>query len=275
MIITIRNQFKQSTVRYVAILIVVALSVGMVSIPSLLRQSSDSWVMQVNGEKVSYREFAQEVAEQSEILAQIRAQYGQYADLLMQAMNWPTDPKALASEILVKTALLNQFVDDLGIHVHSQYISESINNAQFARQHLQKLVPQFLFDAPGVLNSEKLKMFLQHKGMSIRDFEHKIEQSLAQLQAMQCVASTCYVPLFDIEQEFIAQSLGKEFSYLAFSLDSFIAAEKKKASVMKTLLIFTTKKIVNAVDIGCQKNVMALYGNLMLKVIMHQFLKSR
>jgi hypothetical protein len=209
-------------------MIVVALSVGMVSIPSLLRQAGDAWAVQVNGKKVSYREFAQEVAEQSEFLAQIRAQYGQYADLLMQAMNWPTDPKALAFDVLVKIALLNQFVDALGIHIHSQYIAESINDAQFARQHLQRILPQFLFDTTGGINAEKLKMFLHHKGMSIRDFEHKIEQSIAQLQAMQFVASTCYVPLFDIEQEFVAQNLGKDFSYLMFSLDSFLAIEKKK-----------------------------------------------
>ncbi|HEX4069187.1 MAG TPA: SurA N-terminal domain-containing protein [Candidatus Babeliales bacterium] len=228
MIMTIRNQFKQSTVRYIAIMIVVALSVGMVSIPSLLRQAGDAWAVQVNGKKVSYREFAQEVAEQSEFLAQIRAQYGQYADLLMQAMNWPTDPKALAFDVLVKIALLNQFVDAIGIHIHSQYIAESINDAQFARQHLQRILPQFLFDTTGGINAEKLKMFLHHKGMSIRDFEHKIEQSIAQLQAMQFVASTCYVPLFDIEQEFVAQNLGKDFSYLMFSLDSFLAIEKKK-----------------------------------------------
>jgi hypothetical protein len=243
MIITIRNQFKQSTVRYIAILIVVALSVGMVSIPSLLRQEGTStWAMQVNGEKVSYRDFAQEVAEQSEFLAQIRAQYGQYADLLMQAMNWPTDPKALASEVLIKIALLNQLVDALGIHVHSQYIAESINNAQFARQHLQRIVPQFLFDSTGVLNSEKLKMFLHHKGMSIKEFEHKIEQSLSQLQAMQFIGSTCYVPSFDIEQEFIAQKLGKEFSYLTFSLDSFIAVEKKKTVSDEDALAFYNKE---------------------------------
>ena len=198
--------------------------------------------MQVNGEKVSYHEFAQELAEQSEFLAQIRAQYGQYADLLMQAMNWPTDPKALAFEVLVKVALLNQFVDALGIHVHSQYIAESINNAQFARQHLQRILPPFLFDATGVLNSEKLKMFLHHKGMSIRDFEHKIEQSLAQLQAMQFIASTCYVPEFDIEQEFIAQNLSKKFSYLAFSFDSFLAAEKKKSISDEDALNFYNKE---------------------------------
>jgi hypothetical protein len=243
MIITIRNQFKQSTVRYIAILIVVALSAGMVSIPSLLRhEGSSSWAMQVNGEKISYRDFSQELAEQSEFLAQIRAQYGQYADLLMQAMNWPTDPKKMASEVLIKMALLNQLVDALGIHVHSQYIAESINNSQFARHHLQRVVPQFLFDATGALNSEKLKMFLHHKGISMREFEHKIEQSLAQLQVMQFIGSTCYVPLFDIEQEFIAQNLGKEFSYLTFSLDSFVAAEKKKTISDEDALDFYNKE---------------------------------
>ena len=243
MIISIRNQFKQSTVRYIAILIVVALSVGMVSIPSLLKQVGDAaWAIQVNDEKISYREFAQEVAEQSEFLAQIRAQYGQYADFLMQAMNWPTDPKALASEVLIKMALMNQLVRDLGIYIHSEYISESINDAQFARQHLQRILPQFLFDTTGALNSEKLKMFLHHKGMSMREFEHKIEQSLTQLQAMQFIASTCYVPEFDIEQEFVGQTLGKEFSYITFNMDSFLAIEKKKSISDEDALDFYNKE---------------------------------
>ncbi len=244
MIITIRNQFKQSTFRYIAIFIVLVMALGMVSIPSLLRHEGgiSTWAMKVNREKVSYKEFAQEIAEQSEFIAQIRAQYGQYADLLMQAMNWPTDPKALAFEVLVKTSLLRQFVESLGIEIHSDYIAESINDAQFARRHLQRILPPFLFDVSGALDSEKLKMFLKHKGMSIRDFESKVEQSLAQLQAMQFIASSCYVPLFDIEQTFIAQNLGKEFSYLAFSLDSFLAAEKKKGVSDEDALAFYTKE---------------------------------
>jgi SurA N-terminal domain len=244
MIITIRNQFKQSTVRYAAIFIVVALSLGMVSIPSLLRNASGdaAWVCKVNNEKISYRDFVQEVSEQSEFLAQIRAQYGQYADMLMQAMNWPTDPKALAFEVLIKTALMNQLVDTLGIRIHADYIAESINNAQFARKHLQRVLPAFLFDTTGTLSSEKLTMFLHHKGMSIRDFEQKIEQSIAQLQAMQFVSSTCYVPSFELEQEFIAQSLGKAFSYLTFSLDSFLASEKRKGMSDEDALAFYTQE---------------------------------
>ena len=227
MIITLRNQIKHSAFRYVSFFIFVVLGAGMISVPSLMREEKGTWVAKVNGEQVSYKDFAQEVAEQSEFLAQVRAQYGQYADLLFQAMGWPTDPQALAFEVLIKTALMNQLVRDLGVKVDAQYIADSINDAQFARQHLQRIVPAFAFDQAGGLDTEKLSMYLKHKGISIKDFENKVEQSLAQLQALQFIAASCYVPLFDLEQEFIAQKLGKQFSYLTFSYDSFLAAEKK------------------------------------------------
>jgi len=207
------------------------LGAGMISIPSLLRQegASASWALKVNGEEVSYQDFSREIAEQSEYLAQIRAQYGQYADLLMQAMGLSTDPKALAFDVLVKTTLLNQFARELGVAVHGDYIAESINDAQFARRHLQRVLPPFVFDQTGMLHPERLNMFLKHRGISVKEFEGKIEQSLTQLQAMQFAALSTYVPSFDIEQEFIVNNLDKQFSYLTFSFDDFLAAEKRNA----------------------------------------------
>ncbi|HLC06759.1 MAG TPA: SurA N-terminal domain-containing protein [Candidatus Babeliales bacterium] len=244
MIITIRNQIKHSTFRYVAFFIVVVLGAGMISIPSLMRQerAGASWALQVNGEKVSYQEFAREIAEQSEFLAQVRAQYGQYADLLFQAMGWPSDPKSLAFDVLVKTTLMGQLVKELGISVHADYIAESINDAQFARRHLQRVLPPFIFEQTGALNPDKLKMFLQHKGISIKEFENKIEQSLAQLQAMQFVALSAYIPSFDIKQEFIVNNLGKQFSYLTFSFDSFLSAEKRNAISDEDARVFYDKE---------------------------------
>jgi SurA N-terminal domain len=229
MIITIRNQIKHSSFRYVSFFIFVVLGAGMISIPALMRDESAgaSWAIKVNGEKVSYKDFAQQVAEQSEFLAQVRAQYGQYADLLFQAMGWPSDPQALAFEILIKMTLLDQLVSKMGIHIHQDYITESINNAQFAQEHLQRLLPSFLFTQQGTLDTEKLKIYLSYRGVSIKEFERKIEQNLAQLQALQFIATSCYVPSFDIQQEIIARKMGKEFLYLTFSHDTFLAAEKK------------------------------------------------
>lgn len=228
MIITIRNQIKQTTFRYVAFFIFIVLSIGMISIPALMRQEAgSSWALKVNGEKVSYQHLAQETAEQSTFLSQIRAQYGQYADLLFQAMGWPTDPQALAVEELVKKTLMNQLVTQLGIHIHTDYIAQSINDAQFVRNHLQRILPLFVFDQTGNLESEKLTLYLQHKGISVKDFERQIEQALAQFQALQLISNSCYIPSFEIQQEFVAHKLAKQFSYLTFSYDSFLAAEKK------------------------------------------------
>jgi hypothetical protein len=231
MIITLRNQIKQTSFRYVAFFIFVVIGAGMISIPSLMKQDragGGAWAVKVNNEEVSYQEFAHEVAEQSEFLAQIRAQYGQYADLLFQAMGWPTDPQMLAYEVIIRTSLMNQLVKNMGIHVHADYITESINDAQFARRHLQML-PAFVFDQSGRLDSEKLTMYLKHKHISIKEFESKIEKTLSQLQALQFIGNSCYVPAFDAQQEFIAQKLGKQFSYLTFSYDAFLATEKKNA----------------------------------------------
>ncbi len=186
MITTIRNQFKQSTYRYVVFFIVFVLALGMVSLPLLIKneKAGISWVAKVNGKKISYQDFAQEVAERSEWLARIRSQYGQYTDMLLQAMNISTDPKALAIEMLIKENLINQCAHALGIQLHTDYISYSMNDQKYIQHYLGNIVPLFIFDQSGTLNVEKLKAFLQHKGLSAERFEEKVEKALVRLQAM-------------------------------------------------------------------------------------------
>lgn len=243
MIITLRNQIRQSSFRYIAFFIFVVLGIGMISIPSLLKQEGmgSSWAITVNGQKISYQSFAREVVEQSELLAQVRAQYGQYADLLFQAMGWPTDPQSLACETLIRTALLNQLTRAIGIHIHGDYITDSINNAQFARQYLQQLLPAFIFDKSGSIDPEKLTMYLKHKGLSVKEFESKVEEHIAQLQALQFVAASSYVPLFDIQQELVNKS-AKQFSYLTFSYDTFLTEQKKNALSAQEIQDFYEKE---------------------------------
>lgn len=244
MITTIRNQFKQSTYRYIALFVVFVFAFGMISLPSLIKneKASIAWAAKVNGQKISYQDFAQEVAERSEWLAHVRSQYGQYADLLLQAMHIPTDPKALAIEMLVKEDLINQYAQSLGVELSADYIAQSINDQKYAQQSLSNIVPSFLFDQSGSLDTDKLKAFLRHKGLSISSFENKVEKALIRLQAMQFVGSSCYVPLFDINQEIIATRLGKQFSYITFSFEQFLAEEKKSLISDEDLLAFYTRE---------------------------------
>lgn len=244
MITTIRSQFKQSTYRYIAFGVVFVFALSMVSSSLLIKNAKvgDSWAIKVNGKKISYQDFSREIAEQSELLAHIRAQYGQYADLLMQAMNLPTDPKSLAFEKLVKEELIRQAAQEMDIQLSPEFIASSVNNMQYAQQYLRSVLPTFVFDQSGALNSEKLTMFLKHKGLSVEAFERKIEQALANAQVMNFIATSSYVPQFDLTQEAIATRLGKKFSYLTFSFDTFLAGEKKQVVTDEDLLTFYNKE---------------------------------
>lgn len=244
MITTIRNQFKHTTYRYIMFCIVLVIALGMISLPSLIRQekATVSWIAKVNGEKISYQNFAREVADRSEWLMHVRSQYGQYADFLLQAMNISTDPKALAMEILVKESLMDQCAQALGLHLHPDYVFQSMNDQKYVQHYLGNIVPLFVFDQSGTLNVEKLKAFLKHKGISAQRFEEKIEEALTRLQCMRFIESSCYIPSFDSKQEYIATQLGKQFSYITFSLDQFLSQEKKAAINDEDLSAFYTKE---------------------------------
>jgi len=243
MITTIRRQFKQSTYRYIIFFMLFAIVAGMVS--SMLMRTdrmSDSWALRVNGIEISYKDFSHEVAKQSHWLAQIRGQFGMYADMLLQSMGMSTDPKTLAIETLIRDELMRQYAYDLGLVLHSDYISKSVNNALFARQYLANILPHFVFDQNGQLDTTILRNFLNQTGSSVQEFEKKIETALLSTQLMDCFNASCYVPLFDIKQYFIAKNLGKGFSYLTFSFDTFLAQEKKHALSNEELKDFYTQQ---------------------------------
>ena len=231
MITTIRNQFKSSTYRYIVFFIVFVIAFGMVSTMLIRteRVASAAWAVKVNGKEISYRDFAQEAAQQAEFLNRFRAQYGQYADMIFQSMGWKADPKSLALDILVKQELISQYAKKLGIHLHADYIAQSVNDQAFAQQHLAGIVPAFVFNQSGALDADILQAYLRQNGLSMKDFEHKIEQALTALQVMSFVAASLYVPQFDSTQEYIAKKLGKKFAILTFNFDKFLSEQKKIA----------------------------------------------
>jgi len=192
-------------------------------------RGGSSWAMRVNGTEISHQDFNREVAKQSNYLAQLRSQYGQYADLLFQSLGWSLDPKVRALDTLVKEELVNQYAASIGIFVHPDYIAKIINNAQFVRQNLGHIIPPFAYDQSGVLDINTLNAYVRQSGMSAQQFEQSVERALVQLQLMNCISTSSYTPIFDVKQEFITKNLGKKFSYLLFSLDQFLAEEKKKS----------------------------------------------
>src|SRR5437762_12070182 len=169
MITTIRNQFKQVTYRYVIFLLVSVIALSMVSsIFIKTERAGVSWAIRVNGSEISYHDFAREVAKQTEYLAHIKAQYGQYADLLFQSLGWSFNPKSRALDILIKEELIKQYGNKLGITLHADYINKVLNNANFVKQHLGHIIPPFVFDQAGMLDMNIVKAFLRQHNITAK-----------------------------------------------------------------------------------------------------------
>ncbi len=230
MITTIRSQLKQSTYRYVIFFLVSIIALSVVSSLFIKTERIEhaSWALRVNGVAISYQDFSREVAKQTEYFMHIKAQYGQYAELLLQSLGWSIDPKTRALDALIKEELLSQYGEKLGIKIHPEYINKVLNNAQFVKQHLGHIVPSFVFDQTGMLDMNSVKAFLQHNRMTAQQFEHAIERALIQQQTLDFIAQTSYVPLADVCQQAVTQLCGKQFSYITFAFDHFMTEEKKK-----------------------------------------------
>ena len=83
-------------------------------------------VATVNGIDISHQEYNRVTNIQQEFLRRLRTQYGQYADLFIQAMGLNADPKALALDILIREALINEAADALHINITPGYIESQI-----------------------------------------------------------------------------------------------------------------------------------------------------
>lgn len=242
MITVIRKQLKISAHRFVLWIIIIAIAIGFIA-PSLLRQTTGNgpWAIKVNNGEISYQTFVREVANQQNRLALFRAEYGKFADLLLQSMGISVEPKTLAFNQLVKEELLNQFAQKIGLYLHPDYIMQKMNDQRFAQQYLPHVLPPFLFDKMGI-NEKAVNMYLKNQGLSSSAFERSIEQALTSQFVMDLVNAIYYVPSFDIKQQYIRDNANKKFSLLVFSFSDFLKNEKEKKVTDELLKSFFEKQ---------------------------------
>lgn len=228
MISVIRRQFKGLAYKFVLWITILALA-GVFSVPILFKQSgrgAGPWAVKVNRHEISYNDFVREVAQQRDLLAAIRSQYGQYADLLLASMGMDTDPKALAFNALVREELLNQFANSLGINVHPDQIANQLHNPTFIQQELSSIVPPDIFGPMGTINQQLLKVYLKRRGLSVDWFERKVERIINNRMVLDIITSTVYIPTEDLKEKYITDYAPKKFSILELSIDKLLAQEK-------------------------------------------------
>ena len=226
MINTIRDQLKMSSYKFFLWAMVLALGFG--SLPTLLKQlnTGGAWVFRVNKQEISRLLFVREIEKQNIYLQHLRAQLGQYADMLMQNNNL----QQRAALEVQKEELLHQVAQNIDLSINHTYSAKKLQDRRFLFAELAGLVPYEALTSRG-LDENILFKYLLKKGMDMNDFEYKVERILVADLIENLVGIGAYVPQFEINSLFTARNLDKKFSYLELSLDNYL---KKEAKIEKS-----------------------------------------
>lgn len=237
MIIQIRKQLSGKTNKLFMIFVICALG-GIFTLPVILKQGAAVWALKVNDFPIRQEFLNLEIQNQQERLNMIRAQYGQYADMMYQMRGMSTDPKVLATDILIKRSLLNQQADAAGIIISPAFATEKLHNAEFAKTYLPDVVPPFLFDEKGRINNTILRTYLQRNNISSTVLTQQVEEALSRMLMVEMVAHSSYVPRFEKDAQVAAQQIKKQFSVLTFNYDTYLKQVQEKEPSQKELKEF-------------------------------------
>jgi len=215
-------------------------------LPEMLKKSAggpDALWATINGRAISRNDFSRKVFSFEEQLQMMRAQYGQYADQLMQVMGMSSNPALLAHDALVREALMNDVADKLNIHVHPDYIKDSLGNIMGSYQELGDLIPMDAIDFKnGTINEKALIRNLRSFGMSVSDFDTKVEQALKRKMAVNLLSNALYIPKFELENEYISHYVPKTFSVMMIPKSEIYAEVKKDVISDNDLQAFFDRK---------------------------------
>lgn len=187
-----------------------------------------AWIAKVNKEHVAYADFVRKAEAHQEQLIAFRSQYGESADLLLQAMGLNLDPKVFALDSVIQDALLNQAVREFGIDIDPDYVILKLANPLFVREYLADLIPLGAYDRQGNVDPVLLQQYFHRIGLSMHDFQNLVAQTLQRQLLMQIVAQASYMPEFVLKERFIAEHSQKKFSILTLSLADALQAVKNK-----------------------------------------------
>ena len=216
MITVLRKAIKGKAAKTLLIIIAAAVG-GLFSLPLLFDStSSGPWIAKVNGRPVSYNDFVRKSMDNENRIRQFRAQYGQLADMLMQSMGMQLDPKLLAANQLIREELVDQLAKKLNLYLDDDYMSEMLFNSTFLFQELSDLVPPSLIDPQAGLNINGLRNYLSRQGLSMSDFEQKVEEKLRRSFAVNLMLGSAYVPDSVVRDRYIQEYSPRRFSVMLF-----------------------------------------------------------
>lgn len=237
----LRKNLIQTKIYKAVLWMVIIAMLGIWSIPSFFKSSDPGYrsIGSVDSIRLWEPDFKRKIASQKEQLQLMRMQYGQYAEELMQAMGYNMDPAHLAIKSMIDDTLLQQVAETIGITVHQDYIQQSLGNIFGIYQFVGDLIPLHVIDRmTGEVNEKALRSYLRNSGLTMDEFNEKIEEALQRKLVSQLLLQTAYIPKFELERAFNAEFLPKTCSIVKISYESMLAQAKKEKVSQEALAAF-------------------------------------
>lgn len=201
--------------------------VGLSSRMSLKRASA---AMVINGYPVSQEMIDRRSREIDQEIKLIRAQAPGYAEFILQMRGYIGKPREIATRELIQERLILSAADKMGLtHIAPSYIQAKIDDPVFASNRLGSLLPPYIRHNTGAIDPDALNTYLKHQGISMADFEERIEDAIRTHVLITLLPSASYVPQSSKLRTALEQKSTREFVVEYFRIERYIAAQKEQA----------------------------------------------
>lgn len=243
MIEKIRRDFGNKAFRGIFWVTIISLA-GVSALPVLFKSfiGKDQSIMVVNKLLVGPQEFRYKVSAQEHRLAAYRQQFGDRTDDLLKMAGLSGKPQEMALDQLIDEKILLSIADKLRINLSAEYIVNKLKDPQALYGILGDLVPVYLIEETGTLNFDKLRLYLQRQGLSVKTFEDMLEQTLKEFIVMSLIKEA-FVATSAAKREYVIRHFSpRTFSLVSIALEPFIKEEEKKPISDQDLEAFFTRK---------------------------------
>lgn len=223
MITSLRNSLKDGGMTTIVWVAVGSMIIGS-ALPLIMKKGSSEWALRVNGTDIPYATYAAELAMVRDYITMLRAQYGQFADYLLQSMGF-SDPQQMTMQQLITQSLMVYGYKAQGIVVSQEAIAQKLADKKFVDESLGDLLPSFLYK-DGIVDNTILKHYLSQRSMTIEQLQERIHERIGTVFMHNAIELLAYVPNQSISDSLALQNAIKELALVRIPLSHY----KKKVS---------------------------------------------
>lgn len=200
--------------------------ISLAGIPALFKLvvNKSASIAIVDGYAIESQEYHRQVMQEEQKISTYRERLGHMSDDFLRSLGINMNARESALNQLVNEKMLLAVAQQLHIHIDPAYISRSLQNPQFIHSFLGSL---YLFNAQGQLDFDRLKIFLQRQGMTVKNFDDAVENVLRQNFVLLLAQEAALVTQADMQEYKLKHYAAKKFAITTIPYESYKQEEAK------------------------------------------------